>query len=107
MSVSRDTEKLLLLRRFDTVAPPKAVDMRHDRLVDTPVSCWRKSPTSVVPSVRVHDGSCHCCSRVSSHWSKRLSSCWRRVLHCFLARTSSNEITSAAPKGESSCGRMK
>jgi transposase len=30
-----------------------------------------------------------------------------RVSHCFLARTSSNALTSAAPIGDSSCGRMK
>src|SRR5712692_171164 len=43
-----------------------------------------------------------CGSRVSSHWSKRLWSCWRSASHCLLARTSVKEITSAHPMGESS-----
>jgi len=55
----------------------------------------------------VAGGSCHTCSSVSSHWAKRSWSCGRKVLHGLLARTSSNEITSAALMGDASYSRMK
>lgn len=75
--------------------------------VRPPVRCGRTSHTVAGTPVRVDGGSCHRCARLSSQGAKRLGSCWRQGLQGVLARTSWHAITSAAPRGDSSCGRMQ
>src|SRR5712692_10549856 len=71
-----------------------------------PVRDCRNPHTMSLTCEKVGEGSWSCCSRVSSHWSKRWWSCWRSTSHCLLARTSLKEITSAHPMGESSQMRL-
>src|SRR5262249_22761460 len=49
----------------------------------------------------------HAASTWSSHRSKRSCNRWRTMVQCVVARTSSNEITSAQPTGASSLSRVK